>query len=51
MRGKNVIDQLNKLGYTRTENHIESIPGKILQRENYRAKMLNHTTDMYEQGD
>lgn len=43
MRGKNVIDQLNKLGYTRTENHIESIPGKILQRENYRAKMLNHT--------
>lgn len=43
MREKNVINQLNKLGYTRTENHIESIPGKTLYRENYRAKMLNHT--------
>lgn len=43
MREKNVIYQLNKLGYTRTENHIESIPGKTLRKENYRAKMLNHT--------
>lgn len=43
MREKNVIYQLNKLGYTRTENHIESIPGKTLRKENCQAKMLNHT--------
>ncbi len=42
MREKDIIMRLNKLGYARAEKYIESIPGKTLQKENYRAKMLNH---------
>lgn len=43
MREKDAINRLNMLGYARAENCIEHIPGKTLRKENYRAKMLNHT--------
>lgn len=42
MREKDVITRLNKLGYARAERYIEAIPGKTLQKEDYKAKMLNH---------
>lgn len=43
MREKDVITRLNKLGYSRAERYIEAIPGKTLRKEDYKAKMLNHT--------
>lgn len=43
MQKKNILQRLQDLGYARAENSIEAIPGKTLYKENYSAKMLNHT--------
>lgn len=43
MQKKDVLHRLQNLGYARAENSIEAIPGKTLFKEDYSAKMLNHT--------